>query len=355
MNVSCPECRSIFRVDPDKVPSGGIRARCSICGGVITIGVGPSIEEEFGSAAAPAVAAETVAAETVATPVVAAAPIATPPSPPMAHSTPVSAPMPILTAPAPVVASGPATPPFVEPVSSEVSMPELPEDEPFGIAEELDAVATPPADQYTVPTTEVPLESKLTPEEPLPVPPTVEPTPERAVDAFELPEYDPIPEVILPTPPTSATPVVPPPAARPTPLPPRPSVPSAPRWPATPAFSAPAVRAARATPPPTPAIPRPVAPARPTPVRAPINPFLANDPNAKARRLARALISDLVTYFPDRRDEGMREGTLKQLFREEIRKSYDEYVLQVGEEFAEATTHFQEALNDILAGGQRIF
>ena len=62
-----------------------------------------------------------------------------------------------------------------------------------------------------------------------------------------------------------------------------------------------------------------------------------------------------MTYFPDRRDEGMREGTLKQLFREEIRKSYEEYVLQIGEEFAEATSHFQDALNEILAGGQKIF
>jgi hypothetical protein len=98
-----------------------------------------------------------------------------------------------------------------------------------------------------------------------------------------------------------------------------------------------------------------VVPVRATPVRAPINPFLANDPNAKARRLARALVSDLVTYFPDRRDEGMREGTLKQLFREEIRKSYEEYVGQIGEEFAESTSHFQDALNEILAGGQKIF
>ena len=92
-----------------------------------------------------------------------------------------------------------------------------------------------------------------------------------------------------------------------------------------------------------------------TPARAPINPFLANDPNAKARRLSRALISDLVTYYPERRDEGLRNGTLKDLFREEIKKSYEEYVEQVGREFAEATTHFQDALNDILAGGQKIF
>ncbi len=92
-----------------------------------------------------------------------------------------------------------------------------------------------------------------------------------------------------------------------------------------------------------------------TPTRTPINPFLANDPNAKARRLSRALVSDLVTYFPQRRDEGLRDGTLKDLFREEIKKSYEEYVDQVGKEFAESTTHFQDALNEILAGGQRLF
>jgi hypothetical protein len=89
--------------------------------------------------------------------------------------------------------------------------------------------------------------------------------------------------------------------------------------------------------------------------RRPINPFLSNDPNQKARRLARALVSDMVAYHPQRREEGARAGTLKQLFREEIKKSYEEYVEQVGREFAEGTTHFQEALNDILAGGKRIF
>ncbi|HEY7396487.1 MAG TPA: hypothetical protein VH559_16640 [Gemmatimonadaceae bacterium] len=103
------------------------------------------------------------------------------------------------------------------------------------------------------------------------------------------------------------------------------------------------------------ALSRPSAPSAGAPSRAPINPFLANDPNAKARRLSRALISDLVTYFPQRREEGLREGTLRELFREEIKKSYDEYTEQVGREFAESTTHFQEALNDILAGGQKIF
>lgn len=91
------------------------------------------------------------------------------------------------------------------------------------------------------------------------------------------------------------------------------------------------------------------------PPARPINPFLANDPNAKARRLARALISDLVSYFPQKKEEGLREGTLKELFREEIKKSYEEFVDQIGKEFAESTTHFRDALNDILAGGQQVF
>jgi hypothetical protein len=123
--------------------------------------------------------------------------------------------------------------------------------------------------------------------------------------------------------------------------------------------------------PPTPSAQRPAAPPMPpvasapaapmsrpsmaTPTRAPINPFLANDPNAKARRLARALISDLVTYFPQKRDEGIRDGTIKELFREEIKKSYEEYIDQVGRDFADSTQHFQDALNDILGGGQKIF
>lgn len=105
-----------------------------------------------------------------------------------------------------------------------------------------------------------------------------------------------------------------------------------------------------------PATPQPSAP-RPSGSGGarPINPFLANDPNAKARRLARALVSDLVSYFPQKKEEGLRQGTLKQLFREEIKKSYEEFVEQIGREFAETTTHFQDALNDILASGQQVF
>ena len=121
--------------------------------------------------------------------------------------------------------------------------------------------------------------------------------------------------------------------------------------------SAPAPAAA-----PLPSAPQPTAavatssPGGPAPTRTPINPFLANDPHAKAKRLARALISDLVTYFPQKRQDGLRDGTLKQdFFKEEIQKSHEEYVAQVGKEFAESTPHFQDALNDLLAGGQKVF
>ncbi len=97
----------------------------------------------------------------------------------------------------------------------------------------------------------------------------------------------------------------------------------------------------------------PVEPAAPAARR--VNPFLANDPSQKARRLARALVSDLVAYQPQKREEGLRAGTLKELFRDEIRRSWEEYVAQVGAPLAESTTHFQEALNDVLAGGRKIF
>ena len=87
----------------------------------------------------------------------------------------------------------------------------------------------------------------------------------------------------------------------------------------------------------------------------PANPFLSQDPALKARRLARALISDMVVYHPGKRQEGLRDGNLKELFEDEIKKSWEEYSDQVGREVAESTSYFKEALNEILAGGRQIF
>jgi hypothetical protein len=122
----------------------------------------------------------------------------------------------------------------------------------------------------------------------------------------------------------------------PTPAPP-PAPPAAP--PAAPAHAAPAVGPPQASP----------------PSGRPVNPFLSQDPALKARRLARALISDMVVYHPAKRQEGLRDGTLKQLFEDEIKKSWEEYSDQVGRDVAESTGYFKEALNEILAGGRQIF
>lgn len=105
----------------------------------------------------------------------------------------------------------------------------------------------------------------------------------------------------------------------------------------------------------TPAVPPTASAPTPSAARAPINPFLRADPSQRARRLARALVSDLVAYHPQKREEGLRDGTLRQLFREDIKKSYEEYMEQVGREIAESAPHFQDALNDVLAGGRRLF
>jgi hypothetical protein len=116
----------------------------------------------------------------------------------------------------------------------------------------------------------------------------------------------------------------------------------------------PVAQAPQAPPPAPPRSAPAPAPAAPTP-RKPVNPFLASDPSTKARRLARALISDLVVYHPAKRADGIRDGTLKLLFEEEIKKCWEEYTDQVGLEMATSTQYFTEALNEILADGQPVF
>ena len=110
-----------------------------------------------------------------------------------------------------------------------------------------------------------------------------------------------------------------------------------------------------ARPAPAVAIPQPPAPSPQAPTRRPTNPFLSQDPEARARRLARALVSDIVVYHPAKRRDALRDGSLKLLFEEEIRKSWDEYVDQVGQELADSTSFFTDALNEILADGQPVF
>ncbi|WP_353268486.1 zinc-ribbon domain-containing protein [Gemmatimonas sp.] len=265
MTVSCPECRSVFRVDPAKVPATGVRARCSVCGGVIAIAGGTlpvSVTPVAASTAVPAFAGGT----SRATPGLPSA------APAVRQPTPIR--QPALSVPTPA-RSAPAMPTPARPMDTVPRMP------------------TPAA----------------VPRMPTPV-------------AMPSVSFGVRPTPALPTAPVSA--------------------------------AGPSVMVTSPTPYPVPTMATPAA-GTPAEGKKPINPFLQADPSQRARRLARALVSDLVAYNPQKREEGIREGTLRGLFREEIKKSYEEYVEQVGREAAESAPHFQEALNDILAGGRRLF
>ncbi|MFW5951855.1 MAG: hypothetical protein ACOCVZ_07060, partial [Gemmatimonadota bacterium] len=89
------------------------------------------------------------------------------------------------------------------------------------------------------------------------------------------------------------------------------------------------------------------------PPAAPV--FGPQDPHTRARRLARALVSDIKVYNPEKWGESVEQGTLRTEFRDEILKSWEEYVEQVGESLAKKTPYFRDALNDILAAGKRVF
>ncbi|MCU0627421.1 MAG: hypothetical protein MUF21_13190 [Gemmatimonadaceae bacterium] len=174
-----------------------------------------------------------------------------------------------------------------------------------------------------------------------------EPTP-MAVPAQPTPiasPATPTPAASVPAPPAAPTIVPAPPTA-----PVAPSVPLRPLVPPPPMSPAQLVTAAP-VPAPAPAKPAAVGPDG----KRVINPFLKSDPQVRAKRLARALVSDMVAYQPQKRSEALANGTLKTVFKDEIRRSYDEYVDQVGREIAESTTYFQDALNEVLAEGKPIF
>jgi predicted Zn finger-like uncharacterized protein len=286
MNVSCPDCRSIFRVDPAKVPPSGVRARCSVCGGVISIpaptgqNTPASGVPQVGGSSSPSGNQPRPRTPAQASDSWDPAPFSSP-----SQRTPA--------APPPRPAS---PPPAFPPRSAEV--PAAPRPRPESVERaSVAATATPPS-----PTS-------------------------------GLPEFTPPPAVPPFTTPTSAPFTAP---AAP------PFVPSASRPPTPPRTQGP---------PPSPASPA----TGDGGARRPLNPFLSKDPNQRAKRLARALVSDIITYHPAKHAEGLRDGTLKQLFREEIKKSFEEYIAQVGQQLAESTTYFQEALNEVLGAGKKIF
>ena len=221
MNVTCPQCATVFRVDPAKVPERGVRARCSVCSGLIAVRRPALAPLALRHESAPAIAAS-----------------APSPAPPVAPMPPAFAPPPV---PLPVAPSSAPRSQVIDP-------------------------PIPPLTPPSVPFATLPKDSALPPAAPPPVAPLLPPSGNR--------------------------------------------------------FS---------------------------------NPFLQQDPSTRARRLARALVSDLVVYHPEKRQRGLAEGNLKDLFAEEIRKSWEEYTEQVGEDVATTTPYFTEALNEILAEGRALF
>lgn len=271
MNVTCPNCATVYRVDPSKVPEAGVRARCAVCSAVFAV----RRELEHARAVpAPEPAAERPPQQTPAV-----APAAERPQP---ASVPPSR---VDSAPARAAAPRPTGP---------IASPQAP---PRPATPQR---AAPPAAPAPANLPAAPVPAPVASSAPTPTPSTESP-PRGAVQAA-------------------------PPAAAPATAKPAPAVPSAPAEP--------------------PAMP---AGGRPT------NPFLSQDPTLKARRLARALISDMVVYHPGKRQEGLRDGNLKELFEDEIKKSWEEYAEQIGREVAESTAYFREALNEILAGGRQVF
>ena len=75
----------------------------------------------------------------------------------------------------------------------------------------------------------------------------------------------------------------------------------------------------------------------------------------KSEMLARALVSDILVYNREARDKALAAGNLLEALGPEIKKSWELYKEKVGAEAATGTSHFKDALNEILAEGQDIF
>ena len=381
MNVRCPSCETLYRVDPAKVPAEGVRASCATCGAVFLVSQRTSADQltrpaETGLAAAEGTAAGTKMASEVAEPIEASPAETAAPEALEAHTEPTDG---VATgSSAPIGPASPAELEVVAPVfeisdeveeavSSEASA------EPNVIAfplerESADKPVEAAADMPDVP--DLPGEGEETDgaiaeEEPEAVavtgldPEATQPTP--AIDPASVSEREAVakPRFSRPFMPPGGDSVAEPAATRSSPM--RPSAPVFRPTPGMPVRTPPFPVAPQETGAPVIHTKPDIVPAQPietsqaASVKRPVNPFLSKDPKQKARRLARALVSDMIVYQPKKRQDALEAGNLKDIFDEEIKKSWEEYVQQVGEDLANSTDFFTEALNDILAGGRQVF
>jgi hypothetical protein len=75
----------------------------------------------------------------------------------------------------------------------------------------------------------------------------------------------------------------------------------------------------------------------------------------RAKRLARVIVQELLGGQTARRDKALSEGTLLLEFGEEVRRAWITYQEKAGEEIAQSTSFFRDALNEILADGKTLF
>jgi predicted Zn finger-like uncharacterized protein len=142
--------------------------------------------------------------------------------------------------------------------------------------------------------------------------------------------------------------------------PPRPTQPNRPAWNAAPERTLDLGAAPKGPPPRLETPPfRPSVAAEPVATVAPPVPAAPAPPataaHERARRLARVLVSDLLVYNQAVRDRARAEGTLATALGPQIGKAWDLYKSKVGPEVAGTTTYFKDALNEILAGGEKTF
>ncbi|MGZ9197336.1 MAG: hypothetical protein ACXW4I_13025 [Candidatus Deferrimicrobiaceae bacterium] len=67
-----------------------------------------------------------------------------------------------------------------------------------------------------------------------------------------------------------------------------------------------------------------------------------------ARRIARAVVSDIALYNAKKVEEGVRNDTLFDLLKEEIEEGQVYYTSRVDPEIAKNTNYFDQALVDVL-------
>jgi predicted Zn finger-like uncharacterized protein len=75
----------------------------------------------------------------------------------------------------------------------------------------------------------------------------------------------------------------------------------------------------------------------------------------RAKRLARVFVSDILVYNREKRDQGLANGDLMAVLGSEIKKAWEAFKEKVGPELVESSDYFRDALNEILAGGQKVF